>query len=174
MPDEKRANRIRESYAKANAEFQKITSTVLTLSLGVVALPLLFFKDVFKENVSKGESVQFFLMSQPKLVVALGAAAILLLGLAVFSSLRYTAWSGYLLKQLYQKDDPETYIDDESAGALVVRKMDAYFVSTTALFVAGFVSMMAFVVFYKKVSSDPKPPEEISSARPLTNPAPKN
>jgi hypothetical protein len=149
-----RAARFREGLAKANAEYQKITSAIFTLSVGLVALPLLFFKDVFKESFTQGHSVFSFLSKQRGFVVVFGASAYLALALSIIFSWLYVYNSGILLKKSQFKRNPKAYFYKKGKGSHYIDKMQLYFKTSAVTFAIGLILMIVFLLLYTKISAE--------------------
>lgn len=149
-------NRFRDSFARGNAEFQKVTSLLISLATALIALPIFFFKEIFKENIRVGETIFTLINKQNALVASSIYAAWILILLSIASGIAFMFLSGRHLQDIYKYNYPPDYLDS-TEGQKVAANMNSCFGACVSLFFCGFTLMMLFVLFYSKTTLDPAP-----------------
>lgn len=148
----KRYDRFRDSYAKEIAERQKVAASLIAMSSALIALPILFFKDIFKETMRAGETLMMLILKQHIVVSLMAYTAWALLVFAIFLSLMFTMQAGKFLHNLYKFDYPPDYVH-ENAGERDLRELNRLSIGAVAAFLVGFGLMMSFVLSYVKVGA---------------------
>jgi hypothetical protein len=148
-----RFNRFRDSFAKEISERQKVMTSLTTMSSALIALPLLFFKDIFRETIKAGETILMLIERQHPIVSGMAYTSYVMLIACVFMTLIYTMKAGQFLHNLYKFDYPPEYLD-KNGGETDRNTLNRIFDWAVYAFMLGFWLMIAFVITYAKTSPD--------------------
>jgi hypothetical protein len=150
--DKDRFNRFRDSFAREIAEQQKVMAAITTMASALIALPILFFKDIFKETVGRGETLLSLVLMQPPLVRGAAYAGWFALVVAIFAALMFTILAGRYIHNIYKYDYPPDYLDDPATGERDRNRLAFSMMGAVFAFLAGLGLMMAFILTYAKAT----------------------
>lgn len=148
-----RFNRFRDSFAKDISERQKVMTSLTTMATALLALPLLFFKDIFRETVRVGDTLIGLISRQHAIVSGAAYLGWFALIATIFLGLVYTMRAGMFLHNLYKYDHPGIYLNDDG-GEAHRAWLEMIFDCAVYAFMIGFVLMMFFILSYAKTTID--------------------
>lgn len=146
-----KAERERIGRSKANAEYQKVISTLMTYSISAVALIVIFFKDIFGEKLTKGMNV-FSLFESQSFIGLMLCTSIVLLFASLYFGIQYIHYSGYFIRQIHRKFDPVEWCDRSANGIKTKYKLDFFFYAVWVCTLSGAIITIIAAMFYRKAT----------------------
>lgn len=142
----------RDGRTKGNNEYQKVINNIMIYSVATIALPIIFFKDIFQEKIDSGKNIAFFIIQQSYLAI-LPLTGYICLFFCMYCCIQYINYSGFYLRQLARIINCDEWLQTRESIKLQ-SDMQFFYNGAWIGWSMGTISILTFLIFYRKFSSD--------------------